>query len=112
MKKLEIIIRSEKLEDLKLVLNELGVKGMTVTNVMGCGNQKGNIERYRGTEVTMSLLHKIKVEAVIIESMLDLIIEGIRTTISSGKVGDGKIFVFDVENAIRIRTGEKGEKAI
>lgn len=112
MKKLEMVIRLEKLEDLKQILNDLGVHGMTVSNVMGCGNQKGRKEVYRGTEMTINLLHKIKIEVVVIDEMLDDIVKKVKEGISTGKVGDGKIFIYNVENAIRIRTGEEGNKAI
>lgn len=112
MKKLEMVIRLEKLEDLKQILNDLGVNGMTVSNVMGCGNQKGRKEFYRGTEVTINLLHKIKVEVVVLDDMVDKIIKEVKASIATGKVGDGKIFIYNVENAIRIRTGEEGDKAI
>lgn len=112
MKKLDIVIRIEKLEELKQKLNELGVKGMTVSTVMGCGNQKGSTELYRGTEVNISLLHKIKVEVVIADSMLDKVEKEVVTAVRTGKVGDGKIFVYNLEDVVRIRTGEQGEKAI
>ena len=112
MKKLEIIIRAEKLETLKEALNEIGIKGLTVSTVMGCGNQKGRQEIYRGTEITINLLHKVKVETVISDSSLEKVIKKIRESINTGTVGDGKIFVFNVENAIRIRTGEEGDEAI
>lgn len=112
MKKLEIIIRQEKMEVLKKVLNDLGVNGMTVSNVLGCGNQKGNTEYYRGAEVKVTLLNKIKAEVVIKDEIVDKVIAEVRNTINTGKVGDGKIFVIPVENAVRIRTGEIGETAI
>ena len=112
MKKLEIIIRAEKLETLKEALNEIGIKGLTVSTVMGCGNQKGRQEIYRGTEITINLLHKVKVETVISDASLEKVIKKIRDSVITGAVGDGKIFVFNVENAIRIRTGEEGDGAI
>lgn len=112
MKKLDIIIRLEKLEELKKVINDLGVKGMTVSNVLGCGNQKGSTEYYRGTEVKVNLLPKIKVEVVVHDDLVKDVITNVRKAITTGKVGDGKIFVFNVENAVRIRTGEDGEAAI
>jgi len=112
MKKLEIIIRAEKLETLKEALNEIGIKGLTVSTVMGCGNQKGRQEIYRGTEITINLLHKVKVETVISDASLEKVIKKIRDSVITGAVGDGKIFVFNVENAIRIRTGEEGDAAI
>src|SRR5659263_64156 len=103
MKKLEIVIRAEKMETLKEALNEIGIKGMTVSAVMGCGNQKGRQEMYRGREITINLLHKVKVETVVSDSSLEKVIKKVRESISTGMVGDGKIFVFNVENAIRIR---------
>lgn len=112
MKKLEIIIRQEKLEIVKKVLNDLGVNGMTVSNVLGCGNQKGNTEYYRGTEVKVTLLNKVKAEVVISDGLVDKVITEVRDAVNTGKVGDGKIFVVNVENAVRIRTGESGEAAI
>ncbi|MDP4177226.1 MAG: P-II family nitrogen regulator [Bacillota bacterium] len=112
MKKLEIITRSEKLEELKKTLNDIGINGMTVSTVMGCGNQKGRTEFYRGTEVTINLLHKIKVEIVISDSDLEKVLKSVRDSLVTGNIGDGKIFIFNVEDAIRIRTGENGDQAI
>lgn len=112
MKKLEIILRPEKLEELKEVMSNIGIKGMTVTTVLGCGNQKGRTELYRGNIVNVNLIHKIKVETVIKDSMLDTLVAKVRESIATGNIGDGKIFVYDVEDAIRIRTGETGEEAI
>lgn len=112
MKKLEIITRSEKLEELKKTLNDLGINGMTVSTVMGCGKQKGRTEFYRGTEVTINLLHKIKVEIVISDSDLEKVLKSVRDALVTGNIGDGKIFIFNVEDAIRIRTGENGDQAI
>ena len=112
MKKLEVIIRPEKLEELKQALNDIGIKGLTVSTVMGCGNQKGRREIYRGTEVNINLLNKIKVELVIRSESFDKVIKTICDAVRTGVVGDGKIFVFDVETAIRIRTGEEGETAL
>jgi len=112
MKKLEIIIRAEKMESLKQALDEIGIKGMTVVAVMGCGNQKGRLEIYRGTEITLNLLHKLKIEIVIADDLVDKVVKKTRDVVGTGKVGDGKIFIFNVENAIRIRTGEEGDAAI
>lgn len=112
MKKLEIVIRPEKLEDLKELLNENGVNGMSVVTVLGCGNQKGFKEVYRGTVVNVNLIHKIKVETVVKDNLVDNLIKKIRNKISTGSIGDGKIFIYNVENAVRIRTGETGEDAI
>lgn len=112
MKKLEMIIRPEKLEELKEALNKVGITGMTVTPVMGCGKQKGKKEIYRGAELTISLLHKFKVEAVVADSKVDAIVKTVRDTVNTGNVGDGKIFIYGIEDAVRIRTGETGEQAI
>ncbi|MCX7708944.1 MAG: P-II family nitrogen regulator [Clostridia bacterium] len=112
MKKLEIITRPEKLEDLKELMNKSGIYGMTVTMVSGCGLQKGRKEIYRGTEISINLLPKVKIETVVPDTVVDELVDGIIKTVKTGQVGDGKIFIYDVENAVRIRTGEKGEKAI
>lgn len=112
MKKIEMIIRPEKLEVVKDVLDSLGVGGMTVTSVMGCGTQKGKQELYRGAALPITLLHKLKIEVVVQDKLVDSIIESIRNTTNSNTVGDGKIFVIDIEDAVRIRTGEKGTDAI
>lgn len=112
MKKLECIIRPAKLEDVKEALGEAGVKGMTVTNVIGCGLQQGKTEVYRGNTYTINLLPKVKIEIVIPDDSVDQIIEVIVKTAKTGDIGDGKIFVYDMLNAVRIRTGESGEKAV
>lgn len=112
MKKLTIITRQEKFEVLKKVLNDLGVKGMTVSNVMGCGNQKGSTEFYRGTEVKLSLINKIKVDVVVLDALVDEVVDEVTKAVATGKVGDGKIFISSIENAVRIRTGEKGDSAL
>ncbi|WHH61314.1 P-II family nitrogen regulator [Petroclostridium sp. X23] len=112
MKKLEIIIRPEKMEELKEVLDKAGIKGMMVSTVMGCGNQRGIKEMYRGAELTINLLHKIKVDIIIPDASVEGIIKKVRDTMNTGNVGDGKIFIYDVENAIRIRTGETGDAAL
>lgn len=112
MKKLEIIFRPERLEDLKEVLNNLGVKGMTVTTTLGCGNQKGFKEIYRGAVVNVNLLHKLKVEVIVNDDLVDELVKKVREKLVTGNIGDGKIFIYNVENAIRIRTGETGEAAI
>lgn len=113
MKKVEAVIRTEKLEDLKdaLVKNNLA-KGMTVTQVLGYGNQKGFAEYVRGQKLNTTLLAKIKIEIVTVEERVGKLIEVIRETTQTGEVGDGKIFVLPVENVIRIRTGEQGGDAI
>jgi nitrogen regulatory protein P-II 1 len=112
MKKIEAIIRPEKLNAVKDVLSEIGVQGMTVSNVMGFGNQKGYTQIYRGQEIETRLLLKIKLEVVISNEIADQVIATIIKTAKTGKFGDGKIFVFDVENTIRIRTGEHGNDAV
>ena len=112
MKKVEMIIRPEKLEAVKESLNAIGVGGMTVTSVMGCGTQKGKQELYRGAAVPVILLHKFKVEAIIHDDMVEQAVKVIREATCTNTVGDGKIFIIDVENAIRIRPGEQGPDAI
>ena len=112
MKKLECVIKPFKLEEVKEALSEIGVSGMTVTEVKGFGRQKGHSELYRGTEYTVDFLPKVKLEIVVTDDLVDKAIEAIESVARTGKIGDGKIFVLPVEQAVRIRTGEKGEKAI
>lgn len=112
MKKIEIITRSEKLEDIKDLMTAMGIHGMTVTMVSGCGMQKGRKEYYRGTEVTINLLPKVKIESVVNDSMVDELVERTIKAVRTGVVGDGKIFIYNVEECIKIRTGEKGTDAI
>jgi nitrogen regulatory protein P-II 1 len=112
MKKLECIVKPFKLEGVKEALGEIGVSGMTVSEVKGFGRQKGHSELYRGTEYTLDFLPKVKIEVVVADDLLEKALEVIQGSARTGKIGDGKIFVFPVEEAIRIRTGEKGEKAI
>lgn len=112
MKKLEVIIRPEKLESLKDVLNKLNVKGMSVSSIVGCGNQKGSKQLYRGNEVEITLLNKIKVEVIVTDEVIEEVISKTIDAVKTGNVGDGKIFVYNVEDAIRIRTCERGELAI
>ena len=112
MKKVEAIIKPFKLDDLKEALSDLGVQGMTVTDVKGFGRQKGHSEIYRGAEYQVDFIPKVKVEIVTEKEMVDKIIDAILTSAKTGKIGDGKIFVLDVEETIRIRTGEKGKEAI
>jgi nitrogen regulatory protein P-II 1 len=112
MKKVEAIIRHFKLEDVKNALNEHGIAGMTITEVRGFGRQKGHTEMYRGTEYTVDFVPKIKVEVVISAAKLPLVLETILRSAQTGQVGDGKIFVTDLTDVIRIRTGESGEIAI
>jgi nitrogen regulatory protein PII len=112
MKKVSIVFRPDKLEELKDVLNKLGVKGMTVSTVLGCGNQKGIKEIYRGTTIDVKLLHKLKVEVVVNDDLVETLITKTRDAIATGKIGDGKIFISSMEEVVRIRTGERGEAAI
>lgn len=112
MKKIEAVIRHFKLEEVKDALTEIGVQGMTVSEVRGFGRQKGHKEQYRGTEYTVDFLPKVKMEVVVSEAELDSVIEVIQRTARTGQIGDGKIFVINLENMIRIRTGESGESAL
>lgn len=112
MKKLEIIIKPEKLEDLKGILEGCKANGIMISNIMGYGNQKGYKQMYRGTEYTVNLLPKVKVETVVCESSADEIVEKIVAKITTGNYGDGKIFIYDVQDVVRIRTGEHGEDAL
>lgn len=112
MKKIEAVIRPSKLDEIKDALGKFGIHGMTVTEVIGCGLQKGKKEVYRGTEYTIDLLPKIKVEIVTGDKWVDEVIRLIINTARTGEIGDGKIFVYALENAVRIRTGEGGEEAI
>ncbi|MGB8354045.1 MAG: P-II family nitrogen regulator [Chthoniobacteraceae bacterium] len=112
MKKIEAIIKPFKLEDVKSALGELGIEGMTVSEVKGFGRQKGHTEIYRGSEYTVDFLPKIKVEIVLADSLVEKAAEAIIKAAKTGKIGDGKIFVMPIDEAIRIRTDEKGEEAI
>lgn len=112
MKKLEAIIRHFKLEDVKKALTEHGIHGMTVTEVRGFGRQKGHTEMYRGAEYTVDFVPKIKIEVVVAENDLQTVLALISKAAKTGQVGDGKIFVWDLAEVVRIRTGETGEQAI
>lgn len=112
MKKLSIIVRSEKLDDVKAILDECGSTGATVSNIMGYGNQKGYKTTYRGSEYVVNLIPKIKIETIVKDDVADNIIFKVCEKISTGKVSDGKIFVYDVADVIRIRTGEHGDTAL
>jgi nitrogen regulatory protein P-II 1 len=112
MKKIEAIIKPFKLEEVKDALSELGIEGMTVTEVKGFGRQKGHTEIYRGSEYTVDFLPKIKLEVVLADSLLESAVKAIVNSAKTGKIGDGKIFIIDVDEAIRIRTEETGEKAV
>jgi nitrogen regulatory protein P-II 1 len=112
MKKIEAIIKPFKLEDVKDALSSLGVEGMTVTEVKGFGRQKGHTEIYRGSEYTVDFLPKIKVEIVLAENRVAEAVQAIVKAAKTGKIGDGKVFVSSIENALRIRTEETGEQAV
>ena len=112
MTKIEIITRPEKLEALKEGMNKIGVTGMTVSQVLGYGLQKGHREVYRGTEYNVNLVPKVKIEIVVCEVPVESVIETAKTICRTGNVGDGKIFIYDVENVIKIRTGEEGYDAL
>jgi nitrogen regulatory protein P-II 1 len=112
MKKIEAIIRAERLQDVQDALDELGVSGLTVTEVMGCGRQKGYTEQYRGSRANISLLPKLKVESVVSDTAVDKVVDAIVGGAYTGELGDGRVFVYDVEQAIRIRTGERGEDTV
>ena len=112
MKRVTALIKPFKLDEVREALAAVGVQGITVTEVKGFGRQKGHTELYRGAEYVVDFLPKVKVEAAIRDDLLDQVIETIEKSASTGKIGDGKIFVFDVEQVIRIRTGETGEEAL
>jgi nitrogen regulatory protein P-II 1 len=112
MKKVEAIIKPFKLDDVKEALNEIGIQGMTITEVKGYGRQKGHKEIYRGAEYVVDFIPKIKIEVVIENEWVDKVTDKIREAALTGKLGDGKIFVINIEEAIRVRTGEKGKDAI
>jgi nitrogen regulatory protein P-II 1 len=112
MKKIEAIIKPFKLDEVREALSELGVSGLTVTEVKGFGRQKGHTELYRGAEYVVDFLPKIKVEVVVASNMLDTAVEAIVKAANTGKIGDGKIFITSVEQVIRIRTGETDESAL
>ena len=112
MKKIEAIIKPFKLEEVKEALTQIGVRGITVSEVKGFGRQKGHTELYRGAEYVVDFLPKIKIELVIPDEMVDRVVESISSTARTGRIGDGKIFIIPLDGAVRIRTGEKGEDAI
>lgn len=112
MKKVEAIIKPFKLDDAKEALNEIGIQGMTITEVKGYGRQKGHKEIYRGAEYVVDFIPKIKIEVIIEDDWLDKVLNTICEAAKTGKLGDGKIFVTNIEEAIRVRTGEKGKDAI
>jgi nitrogen regulatory protein P-II 2 len=112
MKLVTAVIKPFKLDEVREALSAIGVQGITVTEVKGFGRQKGHTELYRGAEYVVDFLPKVKVEAAIQDSILDQVIEAIEKSAGTGKIGDGKIFVFELEQVIRIRTGESGEEAL
>jgi nitrogen regulatory protein P-II 1 len=112
MKKVEAIIKPFKLDDVREALSEIGITGMTVTEVKGFGRQKGHTELYRGAEYMVDFLPKVKLEIVLIDEDVERCVETIVNTAQTGKIGDGKIFVFDINRVIRIRTGEEDEEAV
>ena len=112
MKKIEAIIKPFKLDDVKEALTQAGIVGMTISEVRGFGRQKGHTELYRGSEYTIDFLPKIKIEVMVAEAMVGKVVELIQSTAKTGSIGDGKIFVLPVEEAVRIRTGERGAAAL
>ena len=112
MKKIEAIIKPFKLDEVKEALHEIGLKGITVTEVKGFGRQKGHTELYRGAEYVVDFLPKVKIEIVIEDGLLEKAVETIVQAARTGRIGDGKIFISDISNAIRIRTGEAGSEAV
>jgi nitrogen regulatory protein PII len=112
LKKLEAIIKPFKLAEVKEALSDLGIEGMTVTEVKGFGRQKGHTEIYRGSEYTIDFVPKVKIEVILVESMVENAISAVLNVAKTGKIGDGKIFVYPIEEAIRIRTDETAEKAV
>jgi nitrogen regulatory protein P-II 1 len=112
MKKIEAIVRPHKLDDIKTKLEELGIYGMTISDVRGSGRQKGKTEFYRGAEYQISLIPKIKIEITVNDDQAENVIQAIQAAAVTGEIGDGKIFIIPVEETLRIRTGERGDKAV
>ena len=112
MKKIEAIIRPFKLEDVKIALVNSGIVGMTVSEVRGFGRQKGQVERYRGSEFTVEFLQKLKVEVVVEDEKVNSVIDAIAEAAKTGEIGDGKIFITSIDSVLRIRTGDKDEEAL
>jgi nitrogen regulatory protein P-II 1 len=112
MKKIEAIIKPFKLDEVKDALNQIGLKGITVLEAKGFGRQKGHTELYRGAEYVVDFLPKVKIELIIEDEMVEKAVEAIRSSAQTGRIGDGKIFVSNIEDAIRIRTGERGDAAV
>ncbi|AEI37627.1 MAG: P-II family nitrogen regulator [Zymomonas mobilis subsp. pomaceae] len=112
MKKIEVVIKPFKLEDVKAALTDAGISGITITETRGYGRQKGHTELYRGAEYVVDFLPKVKLETVVPDELVESIIEAITTAARTGRIGDGKIFVSEILDAVRIRTGERGPEAI
>ncbi len=112
MKKIEAIIKHFKLDEVRKALTDVGVQGMTVTEVKGFGRQKGHLEVYRGVEYEVKFLPKVKIEVAVTEEKLDEVVNAIQENAKTGEIGDGKIFIYSLEDVIRIRTGEKGDTAL
>ena len=112
MKKIEAIIKPHKLEEVKTALTQVGIQGMTVSEVRGFGRQKGHKEQYRGAEYTVDFVPKIKLEVIVADGGLAAAVEAITRAAKTGEIGDGKIFVYSLDSAVRIRTGEKGDAAV
>ncbi len=112
MKKIEAIIKPFKLDEVKEALHEVGIQGITVIEAKGFGRQKGHTELYRGAEYVVDFLPKVKIEVVIEDSMLDTVVEAVQNAAKTGRIGDGKIFISSIDEAIRIRTGDKGGEAV
>ena len=112
MKKIEAIIKPFKLDDVKDALNEIGIKGMTISEVKGYGRQKGHTEIYRGAEYVVDFIPKVKIEVVVPADVADQVVDTIRSAANTGKIGDGKIFVLPIERVIRVRTGEENRDAV
>ena len=112
MKKIEAIIKPHRLEDVKTALTQIGIQGMTVSEIRGFGRQKGHKEQYRGAEYTVDLVPKVKVEVVVADAGVQAAVDAIVRAAKTGEIGDGKIFVLSLESAVRIRTGEKGDQAL
>lgn len=112
MRKIEAIIRPERLQDVQDALDELGVSGLTVSEVMGCGSQRGYTEQYRGSRVNISLLPKLKVESVVPEDLVERAVDAIVAAAYTGEIGDGRVFVGPIDQSVRIRTGDRGEETV
>ncbi len=112
MKLILSIIRPHRLQDVKEALSEIGVVGLTVTDVRGAGRQKGQVERYRGSEYSIDLLAKIKLEVAVLDDQCEEVVQAIRKAAYTGEIGDGKIFILPLEDSIRVRTGERGEDSL